>query len=63
MGDIADQAEAAESFILAANINAAKGKPLDTSNPSGECLFCGESTGLERRWCDTVCRNDWEREQ
>lgn len=63
MGDIADQSEATEAFILAANIKAATGKPLDTSNPSGECLYCGEPTGLERRFCDRLCADDWSNEQ
>jgi hypothetical protein len=28
---------------------------IDTSNPSGVCLYCGESTGIERRFCDADC--------
>ena len=33
---------------------------IDTSNPSGECLFCFEPTGTERRWCNAECCKLWE---
>ncbi|SMC27306.1 hypothetical protein SAMN02745857_02803 [Andreprevotia lacus DSM 23236] len=30
---------------------------------TGECLCCGETMSAGRRWCDAVCRDDWERLQ
>lgn len=29
----------------------------------GVCYACGDRVGKVRRWCDAVCRNDWERTQ
>ena len=52
--------EAADRGILAIRKQAAN---IDTSNPSGECLCCGDAVGLERRFCDKDCAADWEREQ
>lgn len=33
--------------------------------PQGLCLFCGEKfkEGSLLRWCDSFCRNSWEREK
>ena len=52
--------EAADRSIQAIRQQAAK---IDTSNPSGECLYYGDAVGLERRFCDKDCAADWEREQ
>lgn len=30
---------------------------------TGACLFCGEPAPHGRRWCNTDCRDDWERQQ
>jgi hypothetical protein len=37
----------------------AEAAKIDTTNPSGECLFCYEPTGHDRRWCDAECRDLW----
>lgn len=29
----------------------------------GVCLNCGEAVEGVARWCDSFCREDWEREQ
>lgn len=55
MADEADLADIQQQLILDAQIAAAKGKPLDTSNPSGECWYCFDMTGYERRFCDAQC--------
>lgn len=61
MSDIADQAEQTEQLFRDAAIKAAR-KPLDTRNPSGECLYCSEPTGTDRRWCNSDCASWWSRE-
>jgi hypothetical protein len=33
----------------------------DAPNATGFCLFCGEPLAAGLRWCDTDCRDDWER--
>lgn len=40
----------------------AEAAKIDTKNPSGECLFCFEPTGIDRRWCDADCCKSWELE-
>lgn len=30
--------------------------------PTGRCLYCDELVSDEARWCDSVCRDEWERE-
>lgn len=30
---------------------------------TGECLYCTEVVGEGKRWCDTDCRDGWEREK
>ena len=35
---------------------------IQTDNPAGECLYCGDpGTGTARRWCDAACRDDYFR--
>lgn len=50
--------EATDRSINAIRQQAAK---IDISNPSGECLFCGESVGVDRRWCDSECRDMYQK--
>ena len=57
-----DQIVDREEAILALRIEKASNKPLDTSNPSGECWYCEEYTGISKRFCDTGCRDDYEKE-
>ena len=28
---------------------------------TGSCLNCGEPLPAQQRWCDAVCRDDWEK--
>ena len=29
----------------------------------GFCLYCEEKTSREKRWCNTFCRDDWQRNE
>jgi hypothetical protein len=29
----------------------------------GACHYCGEDVRGEARWCDSDCRDDWEKDQ
>lgn len=31
--------------------------------PNGRCHFCDEIVDDHSRWCDTDCRDGWQREQ
>ena len=36
--------------------------PVDYyKNPGEHCKWCGEFTGVTRRFCDTECRDEWEK--
>ena len=61
MTSIFDQAEQTEQLFRDASIKAAR-KPLDTSNPSGECWHYFEPIGNERRFCDRECCDMWSKE-
>lgn len=37
-------------------------KRMDTTNPSGKCLYCDDLTGADKRWCSVSCRDEWSRE-
>lgn len=63
MADEADRAEMQEQLARDLSIKAAIGQPLDLSNPSCECWYCGDPTGTERRFCVGVeCRDAWQKE-
>lgn len=51
--------EAADREIRAIRANAAR---IDTTNPAGDCWFCGDEIGNERRFCDFNCCKSWSRE-
>jgi len=58
MGDIVDKAEhASNAFFNEALNNKAEEAPEHT----GECFNCGEPLAAPMRWCDTDCRDDWEK--
>ncbi len=58
MGDIVDKAEhASNAFFQEALNNKAKEAPGHT----GFCLNCNEEVEHPLRWCDTDCRDDWEK--
>jgi hypothetical protein len=63
MSDEADLADIQQQGYLEMAIKAARGAPLDVSNPENVCWFCESETGPEKRWCDAECRDNWEREQ
>lgn len=57
-GDIIDQAnDAAEVFRKAALSQRAPDGPPAT----GHCLNCDARLGPRQRWCDVMCRADWEK--
>jgi len=60
--DEADRSDEVESRLLQMRIQAVSSKPINTSNPSGHCLWCEEPTGIERRFCGPECRDDWSKE-
>lgn len=35
---------------------------LNAAPATGKCLFCGEAVGEGNRFCDSFCRDDYQRE-
>lgn len=60
MSDVIDDAnERADLFL-----NVAKGqRRREGPAPNGRCHYCSESVAKGNRFCDTECRDEWEREQ
>lgn len=61
MADEADIASLHEELHLAQSIFSSK-KPLGPV-PNGRCHWCDEVVGDNERFCDTNCRDDWQKEQ
>lgn len=60
MADEADTAgEKTELFLRAALSNKKNEGPV----PCGYCYNCGETLTGDARFCDTDCRDDWERRE
>lgn len=60
--DILDHAANVTTEAAARSIAhiSAQAKNLDTTNPSGKCWNCGDFTGIERRFCDVECREEYQ---
>lgn len=53
---------AAEREEIDRNIAMATKRPVGPE-PTGECLHCGEAVEDPRRWCNSDCRDAWEKGQ
>lgn len=60
MSDIIDDAQRTEEQHRNRAIQAAR-NAAPVAAFTGECLECGERVEHPRRWCNAVCRDDWER--
>lgn len=59
MSDDVDVASMQEEAYLAAALNR-----RHASLPAiGQCYSCGESVSGRLRFCDTDCRDDWEKDE
>lgn len=63
--DTADEADRIFTAIQEKRIAVIRqsAKAIDTTNPSGDCWHCGEYVGTYRRWCNEMCRDQWQKEQ
>ena len=60
--DDADRAGQDDERLLAASVKAIRERKADALY-TNQCLFCGAFTDKLRRWCDSTCRDGWERER
>lgn len=61
--DSVDEAEALGRLLIDVQLNNVRlfAKNINTTNPSGLCLWCDDEIGHDRRWCDSSCRDDWQK--
>lgn len=60
MPDIADDAnERTEAYLD----TAVRERKPEGPAAIGECLACTAPLSPPRRWCDGLCRDEWQREQ
>lgn len=59
MADIVDQTQEREDGQLPLRILASR--KAEGPAPTGHCLNCETALPEGHRWCDTSCREDWER--
>jgi hypothetical protein len=64
MSDVVDTANALAEMHreLALDELRKKADAVDVE-PTGWCLYCGETVSSSRRWCDAAHRDAWEKER
>jgi predicted amidophosphoribosyltransferase len=53
-----EQSIEAQQQVLELRLKLRPESKLDTTNPSGLCLYCQEEVGHERRWCVDIIQNN-----
>lgn len=62
MSDEVDDAQVNIERDMAYSLQEVARKALTLEvNATGSCLLCGEPVAIPRRWCDSTCRDEWER--
>ncbi len=61
MANEADVASELEELFLNVSLANSKNKTFDSPVATGKCLFCEENVERPKRWCDSDCRDDWQR--
>ena len=62
--DVDRGSETADMLNDLAIRNVLKNAPkLVTKNITEHCYYCGLYVGIDKRWCDSDCRDDWQKEQ
>ena len=59
MSDNLDIAQERSEMHLA---DALRARKPEGPAPTGRCLWCDEIVSDEQRWCDSQCRDMWERD-
>ena len=57
--DDADRTTEREEFTNLANLYASH-RQTTSATATGYCLFCNEPVAPPRRWCNSLCRDDWQ---
>lgn len=59
MADEADRAQQVQEQALEIALGKQKTKPR--LNPTGRCLWCSDAIGTDGLFCDSDCRDDYEK--
>lgn len=63
MSDIIDDAnDAADLYLKSAIHQQRKKKSSVPAKGHGACFYCGAAIKEPRRWCNALCRDEWEAE-
>jgi hypothetical protein len=63
MADEADIAEEFQAQFLQDSLDRQRNNKSSAPSATGNCLNCDEPLAPKTRWCDTDCRDDWQREE
>lgn len=63
MADEVDLAGDFQEQFLADSIERQLSSKSSAPESKGFCLYCEEKTSREKRWCNTFCRDDWQRNE
>lgn len=61
MANEADMAADISELFLNVSLANSKNRGVDSPAATGACLFCEEPLDKPKRWCDSYCRDDWQR--
>jgi len=63
MADEADLADEFQERFLQDSLQRQLSGQRLAPKSTGKCLYCEEPLAPTKRWCDSDCRDDWEREE
>jgi hypothetical protein len=63
MSDIIDNANDLVELTDSLAVKAIRQNLKPEAEATGECLWCSEALELPKRWCDTDCRDLWEKDR
>lgn len=63
MSDIIDNANDLVELTDSLAVKAIRNNLKPEAEATGECLWCAEELEKPRRWCDSDCRDLWERDK
>lgn len=58
---MSDDIDRAQNEVDRAQAEAQRMRRPEGPAPTGQCLECGELVAIPRRWCDSDCRDAWEK--
>jgi hypothetical protein len=61
MANEADQASEIEELFLSVSLANSRNQSVDSPKAKGACLNCEDKLAPPLRWCDSDCRDDWQR--